>query len=243
MSQITIFTDGSSRGNPGPGGWGAIVIFNDKAQKVDTKVLELGGFEKCTTNNRMELMAAIESILHTPKHTDITVFTDSKYLINGITSWIKVWKNNGWITKTKDDVVNKDLWMKLDIAVKDRSIIWKYVSGHVGIIGNERCDHIATDFADNGKTALYSGSISAYDLPNILDLSHDSILTKTKKSNSSRLSTKAYSYVSSVGGTIHVDNSWAECEKRVKGIKGARYKKSLNITDEQRVIEEFEQLL
>ena len=136
MNSITIFTDGSSRGNPGPGGWGSVVVTSDT-------VTELGSAEKHTTNNRMELMAATEGILHTPKHSGITVFTDSKYLINGITLWIKGWKNNGWITKTKDDVVNKDLWMKLDAAVKDRSVKWEYVGGHVGIIGNERCDHIA----------------------------------------------------------------------------------------------------
>ncbi len=237
MSSITIFTDGSSRGNPGPGGWGAVVV------EDGVNVTEFGGAEKRTTNNRMELMAATKGILHTPKHADITVFTDSKYLINGITSWIKGWKNNGWITKTKDDVVNKDLWMELDAAVKERSVKWEYVGGHVGIIGNERCDHIATDFADNGKTTLYAGPISAYDLSNILDVSHDSAAMKTKKSSSSRSNAKAYSYVSSVGGAIHVDHSWAECEKRVKGVKGARYKKSLSIADEQKVIEEFEQLL
>jgi len=236
MNSITIFTDGSSRGNPGPGGWGSVVVTSDT-------VTELGGAEKHTTNNRMELMAATEGILHTPKHSGITVFTDSKYLINGITSWIKGWKNNGWITKTKDDVVNKDLWMKLDAAVKDRSVKWEYVGGHVGIIGNERCDHIATDFADTGATKLYSGPLSRYDLPNILDVSHDSIAMKTKKSSSSRSNAKAFSYISSVGGAIHVDHSWAECEKRVKGVKGARYKKSLDIVDEQKVIEEFEQLL
>ena len=237
MSSITIFTDGSSRGNPGPGGWGTIVV------EEGIKVTELGGAEKHTTNNRMELMAATEGILLTPQHAGITVFTDSKYLINGITSWIKGWKSNGWVTKTKDDVVNKDLWIRLDAAVKDRSVKWEYVGGHVGIVGNERCDHIATDFADNGKTALYSGPISGYDLPNILDVSHDSAAMKTKKSSSSRSNAKAFSYISSVGGSIHVDHSWAECEKRVKGVKGARYKKSVDVNDEQRVIEEFEQLL
>ena len=235
-NNITIFTDGSSRGNPGPGGWASVVV-------EENKVTELGGAEKLTTNNRMELMAAVGGISHTPKHSGIIVYTDSKYLINGITSWIKGWKNNGWITKTKDDVVNKDLWMKLDSVVKDRSVKWEYVGGHVGIVGNERCDHLATDFADGTSPKLYSGTLSGYDLPNILDVSHDPAAMKTKKSSSSRSNAKAYSYISSVGGAIHVDHSWAECEKRVKGKKGARYKKSLDVADEQAIIQEFEEMV
>jgi ribonuclease HI len=244
MTSTTIFTDGSSRGNPGPGGWGAIVISDIETQNKEKQtVTELGGGEDTTTNNRMELMAAAEGLTHAPKDSVITVFTDSKYLINGITSWIKGWKSNGWITKTKDDVVNKDLWMKLDHVTHGRTITWKYVGGHIGIIGNERCDHIATAFADGRDIKLYSGDLSNYDLQNILDVSHDSDAMKAKKSSSSRSNTKAYSYVSSVNGEIHVDHTWADCEKRVKGKKGARYKKSLDVNDEQQIIEEFEEMM
>ncbi|MEI8248924.1 MAG: ribonuclease HI [Candidatus Taylorbacteria bacterium] len=245
-TKITIFTDGSSRGNPGPGGWGAVVVqsskFKVKNETQEAQVIELGGGEKHTTNNRMELMAAVQGISHTEAGFEITVFTDSKYLINGITSWIKGWKNNGWITKTKDDVINKDLWVKLDSAIKDRNVKWEYIGGHIGIIGNERCDHIATDFADGNKPTLYNGPLSGYDLPHILDVSHDELALKAKKSSGSRAG-KAYSYVSSVGGVIHVDHSWAECEKRVKGKKGARYKKSFDIEDEQRIVQEYEEML
>lgn len=230
-----IFTDGSSRGNPGSGGWGSVVI-------EDQKVIELGGGEKETTNNRMELKAAVEGLEKAPKDSNITVYTDSSYLINGITKWIKGWKRNGWKTKTKDDVLNRDLWEELDGLIQEKSVQWKYVGGHVGILGNERCDHIATAFADGRKIALYRGPLGGYDLPDILDVSLDEAKHAKKSSDSSRSRAKAYSYVSSVGGTITVHHSWPECERRVKGVKGARYKKALNAEDEAKIIDEFESL-
>lgn len=236
--KITIFTDGSSRGNPGPGGWGSVII-QDKDKGKETQITELGGGEKMTTNNRMELTAAAEGLTHAPKDGEVEVFTDSSYVINGITKWIKGWKRNGWITKTKDDVLNKDLWMKLDEALEERTVKWTYVGGHIGILGNERCDHIATGFADGQNVNLYKGPLSAYDLPNILDISHDELKAKAKKSGSSRSNAKAFSYVSWVQGVIEVHKTWAECEKRVKGTKGARYKKSLSSDDEAEIIREY----
>lgn len=233
-SKTTIFTDGSSRGNPGPGGWGSVVV------TADEKVMELGGGEKMTTNNRMELNAAAEGLAHAPKDAAIEVFTDSSYVINGITKWIKGWKRNGWMTKTKADVMNKDLWMKLDEALADCTVKWTYVGGHIGILGNERCDHIATAFADSRELKLYRGSLSEYDLPTILDISHDEMKAKTKKSSSSHSKAKAFSYISSVQGVIEVHKTWAECEKRVKGTKGARYKKALDADGEAQIIREFE---
>ena len=236
-----IFTDGSSRGNPGPGGWGSVVVH--EKNKTDIQVTELGGRENPTTNNRMELRAVAEGLSHASEHSDIVIYSDSKYVINGITSWIKGWKRNGWITKTKSDVVNKDLWVRIDEAIQGKQVKWEYVGGHIGIIGNERCDHIATACADGREPQLYVGDLGSYDLPNILDVSHDELAVKAKKANSSSSKAKAYSYVSSVGGVIHVDHSWAECEKRVKGAKGARYKKSFDLEDEQRIVGEFEELL
>lgn len=251
-SQITIFTDGSSRGNPGPGGWGAVVV-KKEAGRVENEgmVIELGGRETMTTNNKMELTACLNGLLHVKKapnsHTDsnnpasteITILTDSSYVINGITKWINGWKRNGWITKTKDEVLNRDLWERLDEAASSKKVEWKYVGGHIGIVGNERCDHIATDFADGNEIKLYQGPLSEYDLPNILDLSFDKEKSSNKKSDSSRARAKAYSYVSSVGGTIETHHTWAECERMVKGMKGARYKKSLDQADEMKIIEEF----
>jgi ribonuclease HI len=229
---ITIFTDGSSRGNPGPGGWGSVVI-------DDGKVAELGGGEKNTTNNRMELMAAVKGLEHIPKGSVATVFTDSSYVINGITKWIHGWRRNDWQTKAKEDVLNKDLWMELSEETSTREVKWKYVGGHVGILGNERCDHIATAFADGRDVKLYKGSLAGYDLPDILDVSFDELKAKSKKSDSSRSRAKAYSYISVVGGVIEVHHSWAECEKRVKGVRGARFKKSISAEDEAMILEEF----
>ncbi|MEK7641834.1 MAG: ribonuclease HI [Patescibacteria group bacterium] len=234
---ISIFTDGSSRGNPGPGGWGSVVV-------NDGKVIELGGGEKHTTNNRMELMAAISGLRAVPEGAQAKVFADSSYVINGITKWVHGWKRNGWKTKTKDDVLNVDLWKMLDDAVAkvgSKNVVWEYVGGHIGIVGNERCDEIATAFADSESPVLYQGPLSEYSIPNILDVSHDEILLKAKKSNSSKSKSgaKAYSYVSSVGGKIEIHRTWVECEKRVKGAKGARFKKSFSADNEKEVISEF----
>ncbi|MFA6295720.1 MAG: ribonuclease HI [Candidatus Paceibacterota bacterium] len=164
MSKIIIFTDGSSRNNPGPGGWGAVIAIKSD----DVTVIELGGGEKHTTNNRMELMAAIGGVSNAPESDDITVLSDSAYVINGITNWIHGWKRNNWRTSAKKAVLNKDLWMKLDECVAGKNIKWKHVAGHAGIPGNERCDEIATSFADGEGIKLYKGPIGRYDLKNIL---------------------------------------------------------------------------
>jgi ribonuclease HI len=156
MKIISIFTDGSSRGNPGPGGWGAIVSAKDE-------VRELGGREDNTTNNRMELSAAINALVYVDENdigTDVLVHTDSKYVIKGITSWVSGWKRNGWKTANKTDVINRDLWEALSFVSSGLSIKWKYVEGHAGHPGNERCDQIATSFADNVVTQLYHGGSS-----------------------------------------------------------------------------------
>ncbi len=195
----------------------------------------------------MELMAVIHGLkkvgsIAGEKELPVQMYTDSSYVINGITKWIKGWKRNGWLTKTKDDVQNKDLWMELDEAlnaVGSGNVSWKYVGGHVGIVGNERCDVIATSFADGAVEKLYGGSLSGYSIKNILDISHDETKVKTKKSSSSRSKAQAYSYISSIGGEIKIHRSWAECEARVKGVKGAQYKKSSSAMNEAEIIDEF----
>ncbi len=240
---ITIFTDGSSRGNPGPGGWGTIIL--DGMNVNGISVTELGGGEKNTTNNRMELTAVVqafnslESVNGSVEDQEITVFTDSAYVINGITKWVHGWKRNGWITKAKEDVLNKDLWLELMDATEGRKIVWKRISGHAGIIGNERCDEIATAFADGGDVKLYEGLLVDYSLPNIMNISVDEEKEATKKSSSSHSRAKAYSYVSSVGGVIQIHHSWPDCERRVKGTKGARYKKAVSREDEEAIKKEF----
>ncbi|MDB5266719.1 MAG: rnhA [Parcubacteria group bacterium] len=153
---ITIFTDGSSRGNPGPGGWGAIVAEADR-------VRELGGGEAQTTNNRMELRAVIEAL----KVSDgnIELHTDSEYIVKGITVWVKGWQNNNWKTAAKKPVLNQDLWQELLAASKDKDIRWVVVPGHSGVHANERCDEIATEFADGHEPLLFDGLRHEYYVP------------------------------------------------------------------------------
>lgn len=222
---ITIFTDGASRGNPGPGGWGAVVVDGDH-------VREFGGGESGTTNNRMELMAAIGGLSAVADDSEARVYSDSRYIINGITKWVAGWKRNGWKTQAKEDVLNRDLWEKLAMLTETRAVSWEYVGGHVGVRGNERCDEIATAFADGEDAGLYYGPLSGYKIKDVLDVSHDQSLVADKKTASSRSGAKAYSYVSKVGGIVEVHKTWAECEKRVKGAKGARYKKALTPSEE-----------
>jgi len=152
MSTI-IYTDGSSRGNPGPGGWGAIV--------AGETVREIGGRESQTTNNRMELSAAIEAMKLNPVEP-VTVFSDSEYVIKGITEWIHGWIKRGWKNAQKKAVLNQDLWEKLYDLTEGKNITWKYVRGHMGSPGNERCDVIATSFADGEPVDLYTGSVDKY---------------------------------------------------------------------------------
>jgi len=147
-SQIkSIYTDGACSGNPGPGGWGVVACY------ADDSVQELGGAVPATTNNRMEMQAAIAALkLLTESHQSqpVTLYTDSEYLINGITKWIKGWKKKNWKTSQGNPVINQDLWETLD-ALNSPRIQWQYVRGHAGNWGNERCDAIARAYS-LGKT-------------------------------------------------------------------------------------------
>lgn len=152
---ITIFTDGSSRGNPGPGGFGAIVISDDK-------VIELGARENHTTNNRMELGSAICALNSVDSSDSITLYSDSQYVIKGITEWIQGWIAKGWRNSQKKAVLNQDLWEELLAATQGKQILWKFVKGHADTPGNVRCDEIATMFADGENVALYNGPRENY---------------------------------------------------------------------------------
>ena len=156
-----IFTDGSSRGNPGPGGWGAVIV-------SDETVIELGGREGMTTNNRMELTAVIEGVQITSHADSIILYSDSQYVIKGITEWIHGWIKKGWRNSQKKAVLNRDLWEELLKACQDKEIVWEYVKGHDDNAGNIRCDEIATRFADGEKMTLYKGSREKYPFVDIL---------------------------------------------------------------------------
>ncbi len=233
-NEITIFCDGASKGNPGTGGWGAIVTNGEVIE-------ELGGFEANTTNNRMELKAALEALTKARMlgNGAVTAYTDSNYVINGITKWVHGWQRNGWVTKDKKRVMNQDLWEPLLKAIEafDTSIVWEYVGGHVGVAGNERVDTIASDFAIGKKVQLYAGPVSGYGI-DVSNIDFDAALVKTKSATKERSKSKAYSYISKVDGKVLVHKTWAECEARVKG-KTARFKKSLSQEDEANIIKEF----
>lgn len=153
-----IYTDGACAGNPGPGGWGVVFYLTDGA------VHEMGGGDPKTTNNRMEMQAAIaglQAFLATGQTTPVELFTDSEYVKKGITQWIAGWKRRDWQTSAKKAVLNKDLWQELDTvnqAVKEQTgmpVQWTYVRGHAGNAGNERCDEIARAFSQNQPITLH----------------------------------------------------------------------------------------
>jgi ribonuclease HI len=151
MGQIDrMYTDGACAGNPGPGGWGTVIYFTDGS------VQELGGADPDTTNNRMEMQAAIaalEFVVQTGQNQPILLYTDSEYLKNGITQWIKGWKKKGWKTAGGKAVLNQDLWEQLD-HLNTSAIEWRYIKGHSGDEGNERCDTIARSFSHNKTPTL-----------------------------------------------------------------------------------------
>ncbi len=141
MTQLFAYTDGACSGNPGPGGWGVVLIAKDGEAVL--KELELNGGEPETTNNRMELMAAISALETLARPSAITVVTDSAYVKNGVTQWIEGWKRNGWKTAAKKPVKNVDLWQRLDDARSRHAVDWQWVKGHAGHPENERADALA----------------------------------------------------------------------------------------------------
>ncbi|MEM7720574.1 MAG: ribonuclease HI [Pseudomonadota bacterium] len=141
MTELVAYTDGACSGNPGPGGWGALLVARDGNTVV--KERELKGGEAETTNNRMELLAAIEALDALSRPTTLTIVTDSAYVKNGVTSWIHGWKRNGWRTSSKKPVKNEDLWRRLDDAQARHDVTWEWVKGHAGHPENERADELA----------------------------------------------------------------------------------------------------
>ena len=136
-SLIKIYTDGACSGNPGPGGWGVFI-------ENSGNVTELSGRDENTTNNRMELKAVIEALKFFTINSELTIHTDSKYVMDGASRWIINWKKNNWKTAQKKDVKNKDLWIEIDNLLNYHDVSWVWVKGHDGIYGNERADYLAT---------------------------------------------------------------------------------------------------
>ena len=144
MKQVQVYTDGACSGNPGPGGWGAVLRFGDKER-------ELCGGADNTTNNRMELTAAIEGLRALNEPCEVVLTTDSTYVKDGITRWLANWKKNGWKTAAKKAVKNQDLWQELDLQTSRHSVQWQWVKGHSGHPENERADALANQGMDKVK--------------------------------------------------------------------------------------------
>ncbi|GAB4256939.1 MAG: ribonuclease HI [Methylomicrobium sp.] len=142
--EVVIYTDGACRGNPGPGGWGAVLRYKGVTR-------DLFGGEALTTNNRMELMAAIQALEALKRSCIVKIHTDSKYLLQGITEWLPNWKRRGWLTASKKPVKNEDLWRRLDAVLAKHQVEWIWVKGHSGDKGNDKADRLANQGIDSLK--------------------------------------------------------------------------------------------
>lgn len=246
QDSVLIFTDGACSGNPGPGGWASIVSL------PDGNIHELGGGHKETTNNRMEMTATIRALamLDPEKKLPIILYTDSTYVIKGITQWIFGWRSRGWKSADGKDVANKDLWEELlrqVMRLKPVNIDWKYVRGHAGIPGNERCDEIAVSFSKGKPETLYIGARDGY----FVDLNHlpEEQALPEQKSTSSGAGTSAKTrpfsagqgsgkttYLSYQNGVVSRHGTWAECERQVKGRSNVKFKKARSAQEEKEIV-------
>jgi ribonuclease HI len=218
----------------------------------DDHVTELGGGEPHTTNNRMELTSAIEGLRYVADHSaPVAIYTDSSYVLKGITQWVWNWQRRGWKTAAGGEVLNRDLWEALSALVQTRGrghVAWHWVRGHDGTAGNERVDEIAVAFSRGRAETLYDGSLAAYsrtvlELPDPLHLNHSSrdVVGRsngsvTRPSSGAAKKTAPYSYLSVIDGVLERHATWADCERRVKGRTGARFKKALSAADEVSIL-------
>ncbi len=232
-NSLIVFTDGSSLGNPGPGGYGVLIAY----PKLD-ELVELGGMKPRTTNNEMELTAVVSALTYAMNNTaQVHIFTDSQYVINGASKWMYGWAKNGWQTAAKEEIKNKALWQTMHSIANERgadNIIWHHVRGHVGVPGNERVDDIARELAEGINVDLYRGTISEYKDKNILEIQIDTE-EQNKRANKKA---KAFSYLSLVDGQLKFHATWKECEMRVKG-KQAKFKKAVSKEHEQEILKEW----
>ena len=216
------YTDGACLGNPGPGGWGVRILY------ANGTVRELGGRAAATTNNRMELQAAIEALQVMHAHSQVVVLTDSRYVIDGLTKWLPAWRRRGWVTVTNTPVKNRDLWMTLE-SLSHSGVRWQHVYGHRGDPNNERVDTIARACAVGTCPPLFCGQNGAPDdpviVPAVPPLPSRSVSETPARSHApARAPGRAY-YVSIVHGTVAIDMDWPACAARVRGVSGAQYRK------------------
>jgi ribonuclease HI len=234
-SDLVIYTDGASRGNPGPGGWAAVII-------AGNEVMEIAGSAAKATNNQMEL-AGVEAVLSDSAALawkgNVIIHSDSAYAINGLTKWVKGWEKNGWMTQAKTPVENKGQWQNLSYFAKQYGTRLKFekVKGHAGELYNERCDELAVAAALGKKPRCFAGKMKDYE--RFLAEEGTTVKKAAPKKKKSSGDMPAYSYVSCVNGKVYADKTWAACEKRVKGAKGAKYKKVFSKAEETSLIQDY----
>src|SRR5262245_884947 len=208
MRGPTAYTDGACLGNPGPGGWGVHILYPDGG------VRELCGMAAATTNNRMELQAAIEALQLLHSYPQVALCTDSRYVIDGLTKWLPAWHRRGWITTTNTPVKNRDLWMTLE-RLSHPGVRWQHVRGHSGDPNNERVDTIARACAAGRCPALFCGQAGTPSDP----------VTASPATALPTPATGSVRYISIVQGNVAIDPDWATCSARVRGVSGAQYRK------------------
>ena len=217
---IVLFTDGACSGNPGPGGWGCVIV------SPDGKVIELAGREEPTTNNRMELGGVIAGLRAVSGMTGkAVVHSDSTYVLEGISKWILGWKRRGWTTAAGEPVKNEDLWRALDSLVASRGpggVEWRWVKGHAGHDANERCDELAVAMAKRKPVSLYEGPLLEYPYGSLAP-SEPKALPARPKAGAKKDDRPGW-YLSWLDGKLERHETWAACEARVKG-RPAKFKK------------------
>ncbi|MCX5794627.1 MAG: ribonuclease HI [Elusimicrobia bacterium] len=228
---LLVYTDGACSGNPGPGGWGAIVLL------PEGKVRELGGRQPRTTNNRMELGAAIAALrcleaLPGP----VAVYTDSTYLISGITRWLHIWKRRGWTRVDGAETLNRDLWEELDRLVSRRreKLSWNYVRGHRGHPANSRCDEVAVAFSRGKHPDLYDGPLLGYSV-DLFPPEPEALPVAPSRPSGLK---KAGWYLSLLDGRLEKHRTWPECQARVHG-KPALFKKVTSPEEESAALKKW----
>ncbi|HAM36597.1 MAG TPA: ribonuclease HI [Elusimicrobia bacterium] len=232
-----IYTDGACSGNPGPGGWAAVV------QGPDGSVRELGGAQAQTTNNRMELSAAIEALRFLAGRAGrADIFTDSTYLIAGITRWLRLWKRKGWRRADGAETLNRDLWQELDDLASRREggVTWNYVRGHNGHPGNSRCDEIAVAFSRGKPPSLYRGPSSGYSV-DMTPPSPEPLPAAAKGPQAAGRPAgpkRAGWYLSLLDGKLERHQLWAECQARVHG-RPALFKKVVSPEEEADILRKW----
>ncbi len=235
--KFVLYTDGACSGNPGPGGYGAIVIEDFKY------VHELGGGDLQTTNNRMELQAVIEGLDHILSNTkgacEVQIYTDSVYVIRGATQWIFGWMKNNWKNAAGEPVANPEEWKKLAQLIQKMpsKIKWDYVRGHSNDPGNDRCDRIAVAYSKNDFVELYHGPASSY----IFDVRAPAKTEplpegQWKKTNEEKKTTW---YLSLINGVVTRYSTWPECEAQVKGRPGVKFKKVTSADEEAALLKSW----